>query len=81
LTTGFIVYGIALLLVCGLVVGIDKSKAEGKKRVGEEEEGGEDVKEYWFFGMFMQRKRKGVEGGEAEQTCKRKWKIRTGDER
>jgi hypothetical protein len=79
LTTGFIVHGIALLLVCGLVVGIDKSKAEGKKRVGGEGEE-EGVNEYWFFGMFVWRKRKGVEGGEAEKVKKR-WRIRIGDER
>lgn len=41
-TTDIIVHEITLLLGCGLVIGIDKSKAEGKKS-GLQEDKGRDV--------------------------------------
>jgi len=71
------VYGIGAFLVCGLVVGIDKSKAEGKKRRGEEADGREfcedeeDENEYWFFGMFVRRRKRGEELKPIEKDEKR----------
>jgi preprotein translocase subunit SecE len=58
----YIVVGMVFLLFWGICVGIDKSKAEGKKS-GQENDWGREVckeeddgNEYWFFGMFVRRK-------------------------